>query len=81
MNNQAQIFLLITKLTLKVPIKKAGEDCFEYFFIVSQRKQDFIIHVNPLLGGGFTWIIKSYFLQKVKVNTVNSRNLKVKGTL
>ena len=41
-------------LTLKAPIMIAADEIYKYFFIVFQRKQDLIFHVNPLLGRGFT---------------------------
>ena len=54
-------------LTLKAPITTAADDIHKYFFIVFQRKYDLMFQVNPLQGRGFTWNIKPYFLQKIKV--------------
>ena len=46
----------ISLLTLKAPITTAADDIYKYmyFFIVFQRKEDLVFHVNPLLGRGFT---------------------------
>ena len=49
-------------LTLKALITTAADDTHKYFFIVFQRKLDFMFQVNPLLGRGFTGKIKPYFL-------------------
>ena len=45
---------LTVLLTLKVPITTAADNIYKYmyFFIVFQRKQDLIFHVNLLLGRG-----------------------------
>ena len=58
-------------LTLKAPITTAADDIHKYFFIVFQIKWDLMFQVNPLLGRGFTWNIKPYFLRKVKVKKLN----------
>ena len=44
----------IMNVTLKAPITTAADDIHKYFFIVSQRKYDWMFQVNPLLGRGFT---------------------------
>ena len=36
------------------------------FFSYFQRKQGLMFHMNPLLGRGFIWNRKPYFLQKIK---------------
>ena len=41
-------------LRRKHPITTAAADIHKYFFIVFQRKEDLMFHVNPLLGRGFT---------------------------
>ena len=41
-------------LTLKAPITTAADDIFEIFFLIFQRKQVLIFHVNRLLGRQFT---------------------------
>ena len=46
-----------------------------FFFFFFQRKQDLIFHVNPLLGRGFTWNIKPYFLRKIKEKKIKCRLL------
>ena len=57
-------------LTLKAPITTAADDIHKYFFIVFQRILDLMFQVNPLLGRGFTWKIKPYFLRKIKVKKI-----------
>ena len=48
------LFKALCSLTLTAPITTAADNIYKYFFIVFQRKQDMIFHVNPLLGRGFT---------------------------
>ena len=67
MRGLIMIILTFWCLTLKAPVTTAADDIHKYFFIVFQRKQDLIFQVNPLLGRGFTWKIKPYFLWKIKV--------------
>ena len=40
---------------------------FSLFF---RKKKDLVFHMNPLLGRGFTWNIKPYFLRKIKVKKI-----------
>ena len=49
----------------------ANHDCSrqhsEIFLFVFLRKYHLMFQVNPLLGRGFTWKIKPYFLQKINI--------------
>ena len=54
-------------LTLKVPNKNCSRWHFNFYFYLSKKiRLDF--HVNPLLGRGFTWNTKFYFLWKIMKN-------------
>ena len=54
-------------LTLKVPSKICSRRQLFLFFLIFQRKQVLIFHVNRLLlGRRFTWNIKTCFLWKIK---------------
>ena len=59
--------LLCFILTLKSPITTEADDTHKYIFIFSGESKT-IFHMNPLPSSrGFTWNIKPYFLQKIKV--------------
>ena len=45
----------------------AADDIYKYFFIFFFRENKTLFHVNPLIGRGFTWNIKPYFLRKIKI--------------
>ena len=61
-------------LTLKAPITTAADDILKYcfFFLIFQRKQFLIFHVNRLPSRRFTWNIKTCFLWKIK-NKIKSK--------
>ena len=59
--------------------ESAGKICSRrhliLFFLIFQRKQVLIFHVNHLLGRRFTWNIKTCFLWKIKKNISKCRLL------
>ena len=69
--NKNAIWYSCGALTLKVPITTAADDILNFFFLIIQRKQVLVFHVNCVPSRHFTWNIKTCFLWKIKKIKIN----------
>ena len=54
LRHNKSILRYFVALNLKAPITNAADDILKDFFLIFQRKQVLIFHVNRLLGRRFT---------------------------